>query len=326
MFSTLVTAVAVVGAAPASCVHRISPHRRQEGTVDVSNFGYSGEIQLGRHRPGQRRVPQLEGAIAHRARRLELGTTLETIVNGTTVFECATFELKQFHLHTPSEHRVNKEYFPLEMHMVHEVADAVIAVIAIPFQLTEDGSTTALLTSGIENIAQVTTPGTATKTGALDFAAVTAGPLFQYTDSLTTTPCAEGLTFLVLEKLLPLDVKTFNPLKSVIKFNARYSQNTFGRTNLLDVAVALAVQENGLNLAGGAAAAGQVNSTQIERQAQARQQQHDVQIASDVDAQALVRELVNAGQEMRLETGDNNLSNNRNGNQHKRIVVKQQGQ
>lgn len=126
--------------------------------------------------------------------------------------------------------------------------DGTIAVIAIPFQLTEDGSTTELLTSVITNIDKVTTPGTATTTGALDFApiiaAVQAGPLFQYVGSLTTPPCAEGLTFLVLEKPLALNVKTFNTLKSVIKFNARYTQNALGQTNLLDVATQLAVRED----------------------------------------------------------------------------------
>jgi hypothetical protein len=49
-----------------------------------------------------------------------LGTTIEVIVNGTTKFGGTDFRLKQFHMHTPSEHRVNDEYYPLEVHMVHE--------------------------------------------------------------------------------------------------------------------------------------------------------------------------------------------------------------
>jgi carbonic anhydrase len=51
-----------------------------------------------------------------------LGTTVEVIANGTTEFGGKTFNLKQFHFHSPSEHRINEEYFPLEMHMVHEAA------------------------------------------------------------------------------------------------------------------------------------------------------------------------------------------------------------
>jgi len=51
-----------------------------------------------------------------------LGTTVEVIANGTTTFANKTLNLKQFHFHSPSDHRIDEEYFPLEMHMVHEAA------------------------------------------------------------------------------------------------------------------------------------------------------------------------------------------------------------
>lgn len=49
-----------------------------------------------------------------------LGTTIEVVVNGTTSFNGSDFRLVQFHMHTPSEHHINDEYFPLEVHMVHQ--------------------------------------------------------------------------------------------------------------------------------------------------------------------------------------------------------------
>jgi hypothetical protein len=49
-----------------------------------------------------------------------LGTTIEVIVNGTTTVAGADFQLVQFHMHTPSEHHINGEYHPLEVHMVHQ--------------------------------------------------------------------------------------------------------------------------------------------------------------------------------------------------------------
>ena len=54
--------------------------------------------------------------------------------------------------------------------------------------------------------------------------------------------CAEGLTFLVLSEPLPLNVATFNAIKKVVKFNARYSQNKLGERNLLDIAAAQAAK------------------------------------------------------------------------------------
>jgi carbonic anhydrase len=49
-----------------------------------------------------------------------LGTTIEVIVNGTTSIAGSDFQLVQFHMHTPSEHHINGEYHPLEVHMVHQ--------------------------------------------------------------------------------------------------------------------------------------------------------------------------------------------------------------
>lgn len=50
---------------------------------------------------------------------LNLNTTIEVEVNGTTTFGGTQFRLAQYHIHTPSEHRINGEYYPLEVHMVH---------------------------------------------------------------------------------------------------------------------------------------------------------------------------------------------------------------
>ncbi|KAH8802408.1 alpha carbonic anhydrase [Flagelloscypha sp. PMI_526] len=266
-FNSFLTIATVAATVSANCIHGTSFHRREvteEGKVEVSKFGYSDEqgplnwagldpanaacatskvqspIVIDDSIQKASEAPVCKFDNVEEAEFENLGTTLETIVSGTTTFAGKDFALKQFHLHTPSEHRIKEEYFPMEMHMVHEAEDGSIAVIAIPFQLTEDGSTTELLTSVIQNIDAVKEPGTVTKTGALDFTelvnAVQTKPLFQYTGSLTTPPCAEGLTFLVMEEPMALNVKTFNTIKSVIKFNARYTQNKLENTNLIQVA------------------------------------------------------------------------------------------
>ncbi|KAJ7362864.1 alpha carbonic anhydrase [Mycena albidolilacea] len=248
----------------ANCVHGTSFFPRAEGKVEVSKFGYTGlqgplnwaaldsansacrmskvqsPIVIDDSVPKAKSAPKVVVENVEEAEFENLGTTLEVVVSGTTTYEGIEFGLKQFHIHTPSEHRIKDEYFPLEIHMVHQAADESIAVIAIPFQLTEDGSTTELLTSVVENLSKVTEPGTSTTTGPLDFGpliqAIETRPLFQYSGSLTTPPCKEGLTFLVMEEPLALNVKTYNALKAVIKFNARYSQNKLGDVNLLTVA------------------------------------------------------------------------------------------
>jgi hypothetical protein len=115
--------------------------------------------------------------------------------------------------------------------------------------MTETGETTPLLTSVMENIGKISTPGTVTETGALDFAplvdVLSKQSMHTYAGSLTTPPCAEGLTFFVTSQQLPLDVATFNKVKAVVGFNARFTQNKAGEENLLVLASKTVVAAGG---------------------------------------------------------------------------------
>lgn len=54
-----------------------------------------------------------------------LGTTVEVLgdeIEGTLVFGGKTYNLAQFHFHTPSEHRIEEEFYPMEVHFVHAAA------------------------------------------------------------------------------------------------------------------------------------------------------------------------------------------------------------
>ncbi|KAF9255523.1 hypothetical protein L218DRAFT_883926, partial [Marasmius fiardii PR-910] len=53
--------------------------------------------------------------------------------------------------------------------------------------------------------------------------------------SLTAPPCTEGIKFVISSKPLPVNVRTYNIMKSVMKFNARPIQNTLGGPNVLQI-------------------------------------------------------------------------------------------
>ncbi|KAF2741978.1 carbonic anhydrase, partial [Sporormia fimetaria CBS 119925] len=265
----LLNALLLASTASATCLHGLSKFKRQEpadGSVPISNFGYTGLqgpfnwASLGPENEackiGKNQSPiNIDASISKASEAPvvtidstqpvefeNLGTTIEVLVNGTTSFAGTDFRLKQFHIHTPSEHRVGEEYFPLEAHFVHEgVTDPnALAVIAVLFQLSANTSD-PLLTSLQPHLSAIVNPGTKTPIeSGLDFsnliAHVQSTPLFQYTGSLTTPPCAEGLTFLVTEQPLAIDVTTFNEIKKIVKFNARYTQNSLGEENLITVA------------------------------------------------------------------------------------------
>ncbi|KAJ6560000.1 alpha carbonic anhydrase [Mycena capillaripes] len=256
----------------ASCAHGTSVHPRAAGEAHVSDFSYSdthGPLAWAGLNPtancacrlGTKQSPiVLNGNIntatsaptvniqsLDSAQLLNLGSTLEVVIPqgvGSITFNGKRSNLKQFHFHTPSEHRINEEHYPLEMHLVHQADDRSIIVVGVLFELSEDGTTTSLLTSVLQNLGDVTAPGATTVTGPLNFGplatAVTTGPLYNYVGSLTTPPCTEGVTFLILAKPLPLNVATYNAMKRVLKFNARYTQNILGQINLLEEAAEIA--------------------------------------------------------------------------------------
>lgn len=49
-----------------------------------------------------------------------LGTTVEVPANGSISLGDKAYTLAQFHFHTPSEHRIADQYFPMEAHFVFQ--------------------------------------------------------------------------------------------------------------------------------------------------------------------------------------------------------------
>jgi carbonic anhydrase len=109
--------------------------------------------------------------------------------------------------------------------------------MGVIFQLSTDGSTTALVANVTSEIDSIATPGTIAEVGPLAFGplikAIDQQKLYGYGGSLTTPPCTEGVTFRVTSQPLPLDVASFNSLKSVLGFNSRFIQNSPGQPNVL---------------------------------------------------------------------------------------------
>ena len=103
------------------------------------------------------------------------------------------------------------------------------------------GESSSIIKSLSSSIPAITAPGSRTAIpGGIDFtdvlAKIESSNILQYSGSLTTPPCAEGVTFLIVEDPLDISVADFNSIKSVVKFNARYIQNTLeAKMNMLEV-------------------------------------------------------------------------------------------
>lgn len=102
------------------------------------------------------------------------------------------------------------------------------------------GESSSIIKSLASSVSAISTPGTKVAIpGGIDFADVLAkvesSQLLQYSGSLTTPPCAEGVTFMIVKDPLDISVADFNSIKSVVKFNSRYIQNSLGEVNMLEV-------------------------------------------------------------------------------------------
>lgn len=139
-----------------------------------------------------------------------------------------SYTLKQFHFHHPSEEKINGQSYPLVAHMVHATADGKLAVVAVLFK------------EGSENLlVQKIWAKLPTETGKeVTVADTTFNPAdllpaehryYNFTGSLTTPPCSEGVNWFVMET--PVDISRVQVARfgAIYPHNARPSQRLYAR-------------------------------------------------------------------------------------------------
>ena len=104
------------------------------------------------------------------------------------------YEAKQFHFHSPSEHRVNGKSFPLEVHLVHSNPDGQLAVLGVLF---DEGDENSML----NQLNGFTPAGMEPYTGPIDYNNLISprDEYYTYNGSLTTPPCSEGVLWVVVK-------------------------------------------------------------------------------------------------------------------------------
>ena len=119
-------------------------------------------------------------------------------------------ELRQAHAHAPSEHTIDGQSFDVEVHLVHENASGELAVVGLLYRL-------GLQSTVIEALLDVmpeadgtpvnTTPGIV----AADFLPDDLG-YFAYDGSLTTPPCSEGVSWMIMRSVATVSQDQVNRL------------------------------------------------------------------------------------------------------------------
>jgi len=107
------------------------------------------------------------------------------------------FQLLQLHFHSPSEHQINGEIFPLEGHFVHQNESGALAVVSVLFRAGELNAELARFGAAAPKELNQPVPID------LEFADLELyrnhESYYRYNGSLTTPPCTEGVQWYVFK-------------------------------------------------------------------------------------------------------------------------------
>jgi carbonic anhydrase len=144
------------------------------------------------------------------------------------------YELAQFHFHTPSEHRLDGAEFPAEVHFVHRGPNDELAVVGV---FIEEGDEAAELSNLWSELPQA--EGESRELASVQFDEQALLPddaeHFLYPGSLTTPPCTEGVTWMVLNEPIEMSSEQINSLRSIIGTSNRPVQDLGSRNLRRDI-------------------------------------------------------------------------------------------
>ena len=142
---------------------------------------------------------------------------INTRAGNTLKLDGNTFMLQQFHFHTPSENEIDGKQFPLEAHFVYKDNEGQLVVLALMFQQGKANTQLALawqqMPTAIDQTAILSSP--------LDIKALLPKQFnfYRFSGSLTTPPCSEGVTWLVLDLPVSASSEQINTFHSIIYHN-----------------------------------------------------------------------------------------------------------
>ena len=123
---------------------------------------------------------------------------------GMLEVEGRSYGLKQIHFHSPSENAIDTKTFPLEGHLVHADEAGNLAVVAVMYVV---GAENQAFTAAWESMPMRAGEKMALTDGS---SAATFLPAdhnyYRFNGSLTTPPCSEGVTWLVMKA--PAEIST----------------------------------------------------------------------------------------------------------------------
>ena len=157
------------------------------------------------------------------------GHTLQanTTDGGSITVAGTRYDLLQFHFHHPSEHALDHEILPMEVHFVHRAESGALAVVGV---MIEEGGQIDLLDAVVQ---------AAPSPLRLDGVGIGAADpsqflpeddaFYRYQGSLTTPPCSETVLWTVMQQPVRVDAATIAAFAELFHNNARPVQERYRR-------------------------------------------------------------------------------------------------
>lgn len=146
------------------------------------------------------------------------------------------YNLLQLHFHSPSEHAIDNQLSDAELHLVHQNDSGEIAVVAVLLQTDEVNDSAEdfeLLSENLPAIAgdKIRTGKTINAQNLLPSQTTT----YRYSGSLTTPPCSESVTWLVMSEPVSLPSVQMTRYKKLLNHNNRPLQLQQRRSVKMDL-------------------------------------------------------------------------------------------
>jgi carbonic anhydrase len=147
------------------------------------------------------------------------GHTIEVAVTSKSYLRIGQerYRLAQFHFHTPSEHRLHGEEFPMELHFVHRNELGELAVVGV---FLREGAENPVLQKIWDHIPAEGFSAYVEKIDPEDLLPENR-EYYRYAGSLTTPPCTEGVRWHVMEEPVEVSAEQIETFRDLFPHNAR---------------------------------------------------------------------------------------------------------
>jgi len=148
----------------------------------------------------------------------------------SVIIDGKTYELKQFHFHTPSENHINGKSFPLEAHFVHQAKDGSLAVVAVMFTYGKYNPVLGKIWAEFPKMKKGKKLGLYLSDRDIRALLPRYKSYYEFMGSLTTPPCSEGVKWVVLKHTMQVSREQLAAFYNLLGHaNNRPIQPTNGR-------------------------------------------------------------------------------------------------